>query len=86
MELKIKKLKSNAKIPMRATDGSAGMDLYACIDEPVTLAPGELAVVQEAVLVLSTAYAFQTEWGLLTAITEVRFAPDYAMFQMSLTR
>lgn len=45
MELKIKKLKSNAKIPMRATDGSAGMDLYACIDEPVTLAPGELAVV-----------------------------------------
>lgn len=45
MELKIKKLKPNAKIPMRATDGSAGMDLYACIDEPVTLAPGELAVV-----------------------------------------
>lgn len=51
MELKIKKLKSNAKIPMRATDGSAGMDLYACIDEPVTLAPGELAVVPTGIAI-----------------------------------
>ena len=38
MELKIKKLKENAKIPQRATNGSAGMDLYACIAESVTLA------------------------------------------------
>ena len=30
--LKIKKLKENAIIPKRATEGSAGMDLYACID------------------------------------------------------
>lgn len=51
MELKIKKLKPNAKIPMRATDGSAGMDLYACIDEPVTLAPGELAVVPTGIAI-----------------------------------
>ena len=36
---KIKKLRDNAKIPFRATAGSAGMDLYACIEEPVTLAP-----------------------------------------------
>ena len=34
MELKIKKLKENAKIPTRGTDGAAGFDLYACIDEP----------------------------------------------------
>lgn len=45
MEIKIKKLKENAKIPKRATSGSAGMDLYACIDEPITLAPGQLAIV-----------------------------------------
>ena len=44
MELKIKKLKENAKIPHRATNGSAGMDLYACIDESVRLAPGQLTV------------------------------------------
>lgn len=45
MKLKIKKLKPNAKIPKRATNGSAGMDLYACIDDSITLAPGQLAMV-----------------------------------------
>ena len=45
MELKIEKLREGAKIPQRATPGSAGMDLYACLDAPVTLAPGQLAVV-----------------------------------------
>ena len=39
--LKIKKLRENAVMPMRATAGSAGMDLYACIDEPVTVMPHE---------------------------------------------
>jgi dUTP pyrophosphatase len=28
-------------IPDYATDGSAGVDLRACLDEPVTLAPGD---------------------------------------------
>jgi dUTP pyrophosphatase len=45
MELKIKKLRPNAKIPQPATAGSAGMDLYACLDECVTLAPGELKII-----------------------------------------
>lgn len=43
--LKIMKVKDNAKLPSRATEGSAGMDLYACIDKPVTLKHGELAVI-----------------------------------------
>lgn len=51
MELKIKKLNPNAKIPMRATNGSAGMDLYACIDKPITLAPGELVVVPTGIAI-----------------------------------
>jgi dUTP pyrophosphatase len=51
MELKIKKLKENAKIPTRATNGSAGMDLYACIDESVTLAPGQLAVIPTGIAI-----------------------------------
>ena len=45
MKLKIKKLRPNAKIPSRATNGSAGMDLRSCIEEPLTLAPGELKIV-----------------------------------------
>ncbi|MBR1534167.1 MAG: dUTP diphosphatase [Ruminococcus sp.] len=43
--LKIKKLRKNAKIPYRATPGSAGMDLYACLDEAVTIAPQKIAVI-----------------------------------------
>ena len=49
--LKIKKLRENAKIPFRATPGSAGMDLYACIDEPVTLGPGEKAVIPTGIAI-----------------------------------
>lgn len=37
--LKIKKLNQNAILPTRGSDGAAGMDLYACLEEPVTLEP-----------------------------------------------
>lgn len=37
--LKIKRVRENAKLPFRATEGSAGMDLYACIEKPVVIAP-----------------------------------------------
>ncbi len=43
--LKVKKLRENAKMIKRATKGSAGMDLHACIDEPVTINPGEIRVI-----------------------------------------
>lgn len=51
MELKIKKLKENARIPQVATTGSAGMDLYACIDDSVTLAPGELRIIPTGIAI-----------------------------------
>lgn len=51
MNLKIKKVRDNAKIPFRATSGSAGMDLYACIDEPITLAGGEKAVIPTGIAI-----------------------------------
>ena len=41
MELKIKRLHPDAVIPQRATDGSAGMDLYAVLKEPLTVSAGE---------------------------------------------
>lgn len=45
MELKIKKLNEKAIVPLRATTGSAGMDLYACIDEPITIKPLERVLI-----------------------------------------
>ncbi len=42
MKLLFKKLKPNAIIPKRATVGSAGYDLCACIDEPIEVKSGEI--------------------------------------------
>lgn len=49
--LKIKKVKDNAIIPKYATSGSAGMDLYACIDEAVTLEPGKLLMIPTGIAI-----------------------------------
>ena len=43
--LKIRKVSANAVIPKRATGGSAGLDLCACIDKPITLNGGETALI-----------------------------------------
>lgn len=51
MELKIKKVRDNAKIPTRATEGSAGFDLYACIDEPITLKKGDTAIIPTGIAI-----------------------------------
>lgn len=41
MKLKVKKMRDNAILPTRGSEKAAGIDLYACIDEPITIAPGE---------------------------------------------
>ncbi|MEE0858665.1 MAG: dUTP diphosphatase [Acutalibacteraceae bacterium] len=51
MELKIKKIRENAIIPTRATEGSAGMDLYACITESVTIKSGERVTIPTGIAV-----------------------------------
>ncbi|UNU72928.1 dUTP diphosphatase [Moraxella nasovis] len=35
----------NFPLPTRATDGSAGIDLRACIDEPITIKAGETTLI-----------------------------------------
>lgn len=45
MTLKIKKLNEKAIVPQRATSGSAGLDLSACIDEDIVLEPGEIKLI-----------------------------------------
>ena len=39
--IKVKKLREGAQLPTYGTEFSAGADLYACLQEPVTIAPGE---------------------------------------------
>ena len=41
MNIPVKKLKENATMPTYGSEFAAGADLYACIDEAVTINPGE---------------------------------------------
>ena len=47
IELKILDPRIGAEIPLPhyATDGSAGLDMRACIDDPLTVAPGETTLI-----------------------------------------
>ena len=49
--VKIKKLRENARIPFRATTGSAGMDMYACLDAEVVIEPGERAMIPTGIAI-----------------------------------
>ena len=57
--LKIKKLDPDAKVPERATSGSAGLDLCALLKEPLTLSSGDTAVIPTglAIEIPSSEYA-----------------------------
>jgi dUTP pyrophosphatase len=45
LDLKILDARMRDHLPAYATTGSAGLDLRACLDEPLTLKPGETALV-----------------------------------------
>lgn len=45
-DVNIKKLNENAVIPTYGTEYAAGADLYACMDEAVTINPGETAFIK----------------------------------------
>ena len=44
MTLQIKRVRDQAVLPQRATDGSAGLDLRACTTDEICIMPGETAV------------------------------------------
>lgn len=45
MKVQFKKLRAIAAAPTRGSSAAAGYDLRACIDAPVTIAPGETVMV-----------------------------------------
>lgn len=56
--VKIKKVNKNAKIPSYGTEFAAGADLYACLDEPITIKPREAKLIKTGVsLEVPTGYA-----------------------------
>ena len=44
-EIRVKKLREGATLPTYGTAFAAGADLYACLTEDVTIAPGETAFI-----------------------------------------
>ncbi len=50
-EIRIKKLRPRAVLPTRGSDGAAGLDLYACLDAPVTIEPRGLYKIPTGVAV-----------------------------------
>ena len=45
MQLIFKRLRDGAKIPVRATESSAGMDLSACLEADVVIPPHEIRLI-----------------------------------------
>lgn len=43
--IRVKKLRTNAILPTYGSAEAAGADLYACLDEPIVIHPGESAFV-----------------------------------------
>ena len=46
MKINIKKLNDNAVVPTYGSEFAAGADLYACIDEAVTIMPNETKLIK----------------------------------------
>ena len=51
MQLKVKRTDPRVQLPDRATTGSAGMDLRALLEEPLTLEPGGRASVPTGIAI-----------------------------------
>jgi len=51
LDVKILDLRMRDQLPHYATPGSAGLDLRACIDNPITLAPGQTELVPTGIAI-----------------------------------
>ena len=58
MKIAFTKLRENARVPSYGSEAAAGADLYAALDESVTLAPGETKLIPHGLsMAIPTGYA-----------------------------
>lgn len=58
MEIKFKKLDERAIVPTRGSDKAAGFDLYACLDYPITIEPGESKIISTGLAIAAPKNTF----------------------------
>jgi dUTP pyrophosphatase len=51
LDIKVLDPRMHANLPAYATSGSAGMDLRACIDAPITLKPGDSTLIPTGIAI-----------------------------------
>ncbi len=51
MNINVKKVNENAKLPFRATEGSAGADLFACLDNDIVINPNERIMIPTGIAI-----------------------------------
>ena len=85
-KIRVKKLHPNAILPTYGSSNAAGADLYACIDAPVTVAPGEVFWVPTGIALevpvgcaglIYARSSMGAKRGLAPAIKSQQTAPDY---------
>jgi dUTP pyrophosphatase len=58
-QIRVRRLRPNARLPERATEGSTGYDLYACLDAPLEVGPEPVRVPAGIAIEAPAAYDVQ---------------------------
>jgi dUTP pyrophosphatase len=87
IKVRITRLNNNdLPLPEYATDGSAGMDIYACVEDKIIIKPGEIAVIPTGIAIeLPDGYEAQIrprsglalKYGITLLNTPGTIDPDY---------
>ena len=51
MNISYKKMNERARVPLHATDGSAGADLFACVSDSIVIQPGERVLIPTGIAI-----------------------------------